>query len=215
MVHDNKKEEFWLDNPCILLKHFDLIPSYDKTLNEKLNCLSRIVIIITLILYYMENKYWLVFLLIGLLAIFLVKIVSTAKGEKGNESKEGFSIPATYVEGSYPMSTVPPLYAEEWQVPPPIYDVYNNTVRDGDFESVEVLEEAPMIGEYITNPSVLPHSAQSIEKMTLSDAKLYMNNEFDVDQIQYREDMTRIYKNSVDRWYKSGCNDAYSPYNSS
>jgi len=111
----NVNEKFWLDDPSVLLTHFNLIIKEKDPLNVKLNILTRYALIITVLMYLCEYEYYYIFLGISMLFIFSMKIVSS-------KNKENFTIPYTNLSGT-PMTTIPPLFAEEWQSPPPIYDL--------------------------------------------------------------------------------------------
>lgn len=63
--------EFWLENPKNLYKNFKLVPTSSMTLEENLNCLTRVVIIIFIILYLLDYKYSIIFLLVLLLIIII------------------------------------------------------------------------------------------------------------------------------------------------
>lgn len=63
--------EFWLENPKNLYKNFKLVPTSFMTLEENLNCLTRLVIIIFIILYLLNYNYSIVFLLVLLLIIII------------------------------------------------------------------------------------------------------------------------------------------------
>ena len=43
---DSQDEKFWINDPCILIKNFELIPMIDYPFNKKLNILTRIIIIL-------------------------------------------------------------------------------------------------------------------------------------------------------------------------
>ena len=129
------------------------------------------------------------------------------------KNKEGFSIPPTYVDGAEPMTTIPPLHAEEWQVPPPIYDEYTNAPAP-EGKCYEYKEERPIFGQYVSSHKLFPYQGNEIANKPLTDAQLYMNDEFTRDTLQFRNDMTRTFVNKLDRWYKNSCYDQISPYNS-
>ena len=194
---------FWLDNPCILFTNLNFIPASNLSLNERLNALTRIVLVTTGVLYYIEYQYWSVFLLASLLIIFGIKITS---------KQEDFTIPPTYIEGAEPMTTVPPLFAEEWQSPPPIYDEYTNSPPA--CPSYESGDDRPIYGQYITYNNLEPYTANELSNRPLDNAKLFMNDEFTRDTLQFRNDMSRGFVNKLDRWYRHGCYDQISPANS-
>lgn len=196
------RKPFWIDDPLILLTDFQLVPKADLSFDEKLNTLTRLVIIISVGMFAMEYPQWHMFLLVGLLFILILKIA--------NNRREGFSIPATYVDGAEPMTTVPPLHAEEWQSPAPIYDEYTNAPM----QVTEVEDERPIVGQYISASNLFPFQKNEINTRPLTDAQLYMNDEFTRDALQFRNDMTRNYVNKIDRMYRHGCADQISPWNS-
>lgn len=197
--------KFWVNDPCILLTDFNLIPNSSLTQNEKLNALTRIVLIVSIIMYFIEYKQWYLFSIIGLLMILLIKL--------SDSKQEGFSIPPTYVDGAEPMTTIPPLHAEEWQSPPPIYDEYTNAPSP-EGKCGSYVEDRPIYGQYITNSNLFPYQNQNLLNKPLNEAKLYMNDEFTRDTMQHRNDMSRSFVNKLDRWYRHGCYDAISPSNS-
>lgn len=200
----NSNEKFWINDPCVLLRNFNLLPEANKTLNEKLNALTRIVIIATVVMYCSDFQYWLAFLVLSIMGILVIKIMA-------DKNVEGFSIPPTYVDGAEPMSTVPPIHAEEWQVPPPMYDEYTNAppvTPCGDYE-----DDRPIFGQYVSSTRLFPYQNAEIANKPLNDAQLFMNDEFTRDTLQFRNDMTRTYINKLDRFYRHGCWDPISPYN--
>jgi len=70
------EEDFWLYNPTNIFKSLSLIPKKDMTLDEKLNCITRFLLIITAALFFFKFKYWWGVGLIGLFAIIIVGVSS-------------------------------------------------------------------------------------------------------------------------------------------
>lgn len=61
---------FWLERPGVLLDSFQFIPTREMTRNERLNALTRLLLIIVLILVFVGPRHiWLTVLVVGLLAI--------------------------------------------------------------------------------------------------------------------------------------------------
>ncbi len=205
---DQKEGKFWIDDPCILITNFNIIPDSKLSLNQKLNALTRIVLIASGVMYAMEYKYWFTFLTVGLLIIFGIKAVSQSKTQT-----EGFSIPPTYIDGAEPLTTIPPLHAEEWQVPPPIYDEYTNAPPP-EGKCYEYKEDRPVFGQYISRHDLFPFQGNELANKPLNDAQLYMNDEFTRYTLEHRNDMNRLFINKLDRWYRGGCYDQISPFNS-
>ena len=198
---------FWIEAPCVLIDDFNLIPNAGLTLNEKLNALTRVILLVTGSMYIMEYKYWFTFLIVGLAIVFIIKIL-----DKKN-MREGFSIPPTYVDGAEPVTTIPPIHAEEWQSPPPIYDEYTN-VPSPEGKCGEYREDRPIFGQYISSHRLFPYQGNELANKPLNDAQLYMNDEFTRDTLQHRNDMVRGFVNRIDREYRHGCYDQISPWNS-
>ena len=155
----------------------------------------------------MDYKYWFTFLALGIITLMLFKILDSGK------EKEGFTIPPTYIDGAEPLTTIPPIHAEEWQVPPPIYDEYTNAPSP-EGKCYEYKEDRPIFGQYISSNRLFPYQGNQLENKPLTDAQLFMNDEFTRDTLQFRNDMVRGFVNKVDRWYRHGCYDQISPLNS-
>ena len=210
---------FWIDDWCALFSDFNLLPSNGMSLNEKLNALSRLVIILSIVMYFMNYEYWLCFLTLSLLIIFVIKYFDSKGG-----NKEGFSIPPTYTCGSCPMTTVPPLFAEEKQLPPPAYDIIDavGSVSPWDeagCESQECLKNYsyPVFGQYISPSTQLPHVENEMRNRPLKDAEYYAVNSYTDNVLQFRNDMTKLFVSKINREYRGGiggCSDQITPYSS-
>lgn len=61
--------KFWLEDPTILFKNFQLLPTIMMTQTERLNALTRLIIIITIVLFFMKISYWFVFLFLGIVIV--------------------------------------------------------------------------------------------------------------------------------------------------
>lgn len=66
-------EEFWLENPLILLKNKDIIPKKDDKAELKHNSLTRLIIIIAIILFFTGLCHWQTFLINGLLLVIVMQ----------------------------------------------------------------------------------------------------------------------------------------------
>lgn len=61
---------FWLERPSVLLDSFQFIPTREMTRAERLNALTRLLLIVVLLLVFVGPRHvWLTVLVIGLLAI--------------------------------------------------------------------------------------------------------------------------------------------------
>ena len=90
---------FWLNDPTILLKHDEIShiwPAASMTSSQKLNSITRLVVILTLLGYLISRNYKIVITgVVTLGAIILLYIIQTSQ-EKKTSKKEGFSNPEVY-----------------------------------------------------------------------------------------------------------------------
>lgn len=81
MNKDNINDSFWLNDPKVLLANFDIIPNQHMTNTERLNALTRFLILVVLAMYFFGYEHSLTVLILGLLLIFVLK---------SNHQKENF-----------------------------------------------------------------------------------------------------------------------------
>ena len=87
---------FWLDEPAILFKRnhiHELWPSNNMKSNEKLNAVTRTVVILTVVGYLLNMTPKI--LLTGIITLGIIIIMHRIK-KKDNKNKEGFSDPRLY-----------------------------------------------------------------------------------------------------------------------
>lgn len=211
---ESKENTFWVENPCALFSEIDIIPKKDMSRSEKLNSLTRLLIIVVIILYFVDYKHWLIFLLIGLLLIIIFNYYSFSK--KDEDQTEEFTVTPTYTGTDFQQTVVAPTYAEEWQIPPPAYDIYTN-VPDGDdtFETPLKPQSYPY-GQYLTKTNLLPSDEYYIHNQCggTRNVREYANSTFLRNDLAFRENMSRIYKKSLNRRFRQNCSDVFSPYQS-
>ena len=80
-----ENKTFWLNNPLILFKNFDIIPKSNMSLNNRLNAITRLLIFITVILYFLGYDEYFTILGVGLLLILFAFHFYT------NKQKENFT----------------------------------------------------------------------------------------------------------------------------
>ena len=201
-------EKFWVDDPCVLFKITKIVPSSTMTKDEKLNALTRLSIIIGAGMYFMKYEHALTFLLLALLMILIIKY-----GTK----KEGFAITPTYQGLDLQQTVLAPLFAEEWQIYPPAYDLYENA-PPADVTFMEPLKpQSYPYGQYLTHTNLLPSDEYSTHMLngSVRDAREYVNSTFLRNDLAFRENMTALYKKKIQRRFRnSRCNDTFSPYQS-
>lgn len=69
---NNSTEQFWLERPQDLFLSFTILPTPDDTLDQKLNAVTRLALIITLILFLAGWKHWATFLMVILISLTIV-----------------------------------------------------------------------------------------------------------------------------------------------
>lgn len=204
-----KKEGFWASDPCALI-YSPWIPSRDLSRDEKLNNLTRLVILIFLGLLLMNNMYAMYFLL---LALLLIVVVGCAV--KSMPNREGFTLTPTSQDLSFMQTTVAPSFSEEWQVIPPAYDLSTNAGCDDTFTEILTPQDYPY-SQYLTRTNLLPGDESQTHLMCggSAGAREYANSTFLRHDLAFRDNMTRIYKKSLARRFRHTSNDSFSPYSS-
>jgi len=91
----NCSKRFWLESPECLLNSFDLVPRDNMTLEERMNTITRLVIVVFIILLVMKHKHALTFLIISLVIIIIV-YYAQRKDEQNSIMVESGYIPTGY-----------------------------------------------------------------------------------------------------------------------
>lgn len=236
---------FWIEEPCELFSSWAILPTVKMSKEEKLNALTRLSILVGAIMYAIGNASWITFLLVSILLMIVlnystkpgafegykytatdatpskteaVSSVETPVDEDIAETNiENFSVTPTYVGTDFQQTIVAPTYAEEWQIPPPAYDLYTNVPYTG---AEEDTFEAPMrpqsypYGQYLTNTNLMPGD-EYYTRMGCGGARTareYVNSTFLRHDLARRENMTRLYKKQLSRRFRNNTNDTFSPF---
>ena len=210
-MSDTNTNIFWTENLCILFTDFRVVPNKDMTKNELLNCLTRLAVIVSLILYFLDIEYWFTFLLLSIIAILLVKFYGP--------QKEDFTVTPTYMSADFGQTTVAPTYAEEWQVIPPSYDIYTNVSPPNDaYTFAEPLKpQSYPYGQYLTRTNLLPSDEYATHTLngSVRNAREYVNSTFLRNDLAFRDNMTRLYKKKLARRFRNTSPyDTFSPFQS-
>ena len=67
-----KSSNFWVEDPKTLFQSFDIIPQDDMNNAERLNAMTRIIIIITAMMFVIRFSLWWLFLVIGLIVVIIL-----------------------------------------------------------------------------------------------------------------------------------------------
>jgi len=203
--------KFWVEDPCILLLDPVFIPSPGQSRDQKLNALTRLVILVTVILYMCEYEHWLLFLVVAILVIVIIHSVSKNRKDDSEKSKEHFTFTNRYSDMPYErtpdggfMTTLPPPQAETNLLPPMNYDT-------GTTELVEVegFNSGDLGDSYMTHTSLLPETEMTIvdsqPPMSLNKAMDYANNSWIFQRdINHRQDMINRFRRVMNQRNISG-----------
>jgi hypothetical protein len=110
-----------------------------------------------------------------------------------------------------------PIFAEEWHVRPPAYDIYVNYPPKYP-PDINVIKDPRMYpyAQYLTLTNLIPKDEYKVTLFCngLGNALGYMNSEFTRDDVAFRDNISRIHKLKLARRFRNNCNDTFSPYQS-
>ncbi len=198
--------KFWIKDPSILVTDVVFFPTATMTRSQKLNALTRLAIILGIIMYVMKYKQWFTFTIVAVLVLVIMSQLDT---------KEAFSIIPTHADDDFSTTVVAPTFAEEWHVPPPGYDQYTNVEYTPTMFEEPIRPQAYPYGQYLTTTNLLPSDEYLVRMNPGGGAKTareYVNSTFTKHDLAFRENMTRTYKKSLNRRFRSNNNDTWSPY---
>lgn len=208
--------KFWLEDPCILFTDLEFFPRNSMNREAKLNALTRLAIVISMVMFAMEYQYWYVFLLCSILIIVIAQYCAKNKDEK----HESFTIVPTRIGDDFSSTVVAPVFTEENRVPPPAYDTYSGIIdlEDVPFEEPTRPQSYPY-GQYLTRTNLMPGDEYLINMGATGgaqSAREYANSAFMKNRLGFQENMMRVYKKSIDRRFRhSGAyGDSFSPFHS-
>lgn len=210
---------FWGKDPLVLLSNLALVPCPEMTKNEKLNALTRLSIVTSLILYAMGYKHWIVVLLVclGLIIFVYVSQCGTTDGRSAGK-REGFTLTPTFVDTDFTQTAVAPMYAEEWQVPPPVYEIMETIPppnSPGGFEEPMKPQNYPY-GQLLTTTNLLPYDEYVTRMLNggVEQARNYANSAFLRNRLAEQDNMMRLYRKGLARRFRhnTALGDTYSPW---
>ncbi len=79
-------EPFWLENPLVLFKHIKFIPKPHMTIEEQMNCVTRFVLFIYLILHLIGFNQSLLFLILSIIFIIILYYLQKSKSQMTYEN---------------------------------------------------------------------------------------------------------------------------------
>jgi hypothetical protein len=109
---------------------------------------------------------------------------------------------------------VSPMFAEEWHVRPPVYDLFQSYPKqEPPVNNVLDPRDWPY-GQYLTTTNLLPREEKATRLFCngLSNAIKYVVSDFTAHDIAKREQLSHIAKLKLARRYRQNCNDSFSPF---
>lgn len=76
------REIFWLDDPAVLVTSLKFVPTKKMSLGEQLNALTRLVILISIIMFLSGKKEWVTFLIFSLIIIIVIHVSKQKNSEE-------------------------------------------------------------------------------------------------------------------------------------
>lgn len=222
------EEKFWTDNPADLF-NVKFIPNCNMTFAEKMNLFTRYALISGIVIGILPC----LFIVLALVIIYHSTKCDIDNRSRIKNEKENYVSPLTSnqnYDGAFTYAA--PSFAEEWQINPQVFESRETLVNSP--SSIQVIEnslndyEPKPYGQYITdlNPNIdllLPEDVNFLNSTTdklratgsgsLRKAREYANSNFIKNAVAYRDTMTSLHKNRLNRRYTcNSVNDSYSPY---
>lgn len=212
-----KEVKFWLEDPTILLTDPVLVPTSCMTKVEKLNALTRLVIIITGVLYFMKNDEYLKFLLVSMIIIIIIYISTKEKSVENYGGGIRTFIPN---EPTITTTVIEPIFSESQRIPAPVYDHIES--REPSIELIPSETDQEMdprsypYGQYLNKTNLLPSDEKSITQGSgrLRDARTYANSAYLVNDLKHRAEIMKIHHKKINRRFRHGTNNTTSPFTS-
>ena len=89
---------FWMESPSALLNNLTLLPDCNMSKRERLNAITRLLIVVSVILFLLSGyQMWLTVFITGLVVIFLLYNFNI-------KNHEGFSFPLNYNMNMFPQT---------------------------------------------------------------------------------------------------------------
>jgi len=202
--------KFWIEDPCILFTDLVLLPTTNLSRQQKLNALSRLVIIISIVLYMMDYRGWSTFALVSLMILALLNYSNAVK-------QENFTIIPTNIDGDFYTTVPAPIFAEEHRLPPPSYDHFQNMdLIDDRFEEPMRPQSYPY-GQYLTTTNLLPKDEYAVRMNATGGARSareYVNSTFTKHDLAFRENLMGGYHRQMNKRFRQNHQDTWSPYHS-
>jgi len=105
------ENKFWTEDLTMLFRGMAILPNGSMTDVEKLNALTRLVIIVTIVLYLLKNRHCWTFLVVGLVVIITLYYTRTTTVENFTPDRFGCNMPRS---AAITPIVVPHIYGNSW-----------------------------------------------------------------------------------------------------
>lgn len=72
-------EPFWLEHPSVLFREIKLLPKHDMNLEQQMNCITRLIIFVFLILYLINYQQSILFFILSIIFIIILYYLQKSK----------------------------------------------------------------------------------------------------------------------------------------
>jgi hypothetical protein len=162
--HQKKDIPFWSENPNILLNpaHItELFPSEDMAYSQKLNAITRLVFLLTVVVYLLTHTFRsIVFGVLSLFAIYLVHYYHSLDKKKDAKKRDAFTGLDGQNEKNSPALKVLGKSADSVLVSPK--EVFDNPSAENPFSNVLVTDITGNPNKKPAPPAYNDHTNQSI-----------------------------------------------------
>ena len=219
--------KFWTEDLCALFTSLQIFPSEEQSTAEKLNAITRLALLLSVVLLVIGVDWWLYFLLTSVLVIVIIKY-ATGGSEQTNE-REGFARVPRYEDPYMSTTTVDPVFSEEWSLQEPEFSLLDNAPvseyeskidpstgcgsGDCDFEDPVNSSSYPY-GQYLTRTNLLPSDERATHSLNggQTQARSFANSAWLRHDLAHREDLTSTYKRTLARRFRHSSGGVYTPY---
>jgi len=192
-------EKFWLECPLSLFKHVDILPQKSMCEDSKLNAITRLALVISLVLFFSKIKEWRHFLIGSLVFVLFLKYIIKGCKEKENFKSVRVLNPISYNDQSTPIDYIDSICDGE-------ADHYDHDLREDDIEYIDDTFEPR--NEFGVS-RLMPDEEVQPEGMDRKQLQFMNNVKFAERTIEARESVVQFFKKELaerfepDEYYES------------
>lgn len=190
-------EKFWLRCPLSLFNSLDILPEKSMCTSEKLNALTRLAVLISLVLLIAGNDKWYL-LLLGTIVFVIVAYFLCNIRKQGFKSIQTLN-PIWYHDQSTPIESVDSMCNQDYEL---VDDTYVNDVQYIDTEYRPRLY-------FGTSKGLMPDEEDQFENLDRKQLRRLNTEKFANREIEARESIVQIFKKELnerfepDEYYES------------